>query len=204
MKRRLFTLLSALSLLLFLAVCALWLRERRAGDDLMIVHTRGEGPPWRRVLVQGWHSGGGLRIILQVERTTVASPPPSELPHPPPGRTPFGSPGWFINRNEYSAEPYPYDPFLADGFTWRGFQWSAVDRASPESSQWSRSLTMPTWFACLVLAALPASRAGLAFLRRRRAARARASGICPSCSYDLRATPERCPECGRVSAKAGS
>ena len=54
------------------------------------------------------------------------------------------------------------------------------------------------WFAaCLVL---PASSclavAGRHLLRRGRVER----GLCPACGYDLRASPERCPECGLVSA----
>jgi hypothetical protein len=58
---------------------------------------------------------------------------------------------------------------------------------------------MPAWFLALFTLALPTARA----VRHLRALSLRDSGLCPSCSYDLRATPDRCPECGRGAADIG-
>ena len=51
-------------------------------------------------------------------------------------------------------------------------------------------LVAPHWFVTLVLGAAPVAAAARAVLRRRRVA----PGRCPTCGYDLRAPPDRCPE----------
>ena len=53
-----------------------------------------------------------------------------------------------------------------------------------------RELRVPLWLLVLITGVAP----GVYVFRRLRAPSPR--GTCPRCGYDLRATPERCPECG--------
>jgi hypothetical protein len=62
----------------------------------------------------------------------------------------------------------------------------------------ARQIVVPWWFlfTCLSLAPAHAARA---WWRRTRSV---PPGVCRECGYDLRATPERCPECGAARTTA--
>ena len=84
--------------------------------------------------------------------------------------------------------------FLRTNAAWNvaGFSYTgAVDKDLPVSV-----LITPSWSLALLLGVLP----GMLLLRsRRRRVRLR-ENLSPSCGYDLRATPDRCPECGTIAA----
>lgn len=64
---------------------------------------------------------------------------------------------------------------------------------------WMRRAVLPYWSVVLPMAAWPTATAiGVIFRRGRRslARRRYRQGHCPACGYDLRATPDCCPECG--------
>ena len=56
--------------------------------------------------------------------------------------------------------------------------------------------SFPLWGLAVVFAILPMLQINRWWRRRRR----RVRGLCARCGYDLRATPERCPECGAMVA----
>ena len=60
-------------------------------------------------------------------------------------------------------------------------------------------VTVPLWFIATAAAGLPLVR-GAALLRNRRRT---GHGLCPDCGYDLRATPDTCPECGAADSVGG-
>ena len=65
-------------------------------------------------------------------------------------------------------------------------------RLSSTGLYWA--ISIPFWLPMLITVAIPLWVAAGQWRRRRRAG----AGLCPMCGYDLRATPDRCPECGTI------
>jgi hypothetical protein len=101
---------------------------------------------------------------------------------------------------EWLTGPAQHDPPL-QFFDWHGFGLGAK-RTVYETDDYVETRTyagarVPHWFAATVLALLPARW----IISRRRGGKKAAFALCRRCGYDLRATPDRCPECGTPAAK---
>ena len=188
MKRRLFNLAAAVSLGMMLAVVALWVRSYTWYDDVGIA-TTSKATSYRRDRYHRLVSNlGGLTWNTTTYEWASAkaienTPLPEGLrywhdasPAQPGADSAFGQfLGFHIMRDGYT----PPDPDTIYSFR-------------------SVSVRAPMWFPLSFVATLPAMRFIVFLLRRR--GRSRALGLCPACGYDLRATPDRCPECGMAVA----
>ena len=78
---------------------------------------------------------------------------------------------------------------------WAGFEYGRGEFIDGRFRYATAQVRVPLWFVALLAAPLPAWR-GRTLARKRTASRRSSQGLCVQCGYDVRATPDRCPECG--------
>lgn len=178
--RRIFIVCSVLSLLMCAAVAVLWARSYAYSDRLTS------------------HRADGYRSIRAVQGQVVVA---IDLGFPP---APGQSPSWDYKREQLGLVDL-FDPvyFLCYNagetiVTWShaGFQWYKRDRNNGVTM--TRGAT-PMWSLFAATAALPLA-FSVSLTSPFRSRRRRRAGLCATCGYDLRATPDRCPECGSATA----
>ena len=69
--------------------------------------------------------------------------------------------------------------------------------SSTVGQSYLKDLYVPYWLLTTLTLILPTF-CTIRWLRHRSTAHRQHAGLCPTCGYDLRATPNRCPECGTI------
>jgi hypothetical protein len=172
-RRRLFTVLSSVSLLLCVATVLFWVRSVFVAEQFA----------WSSATsIIGFNSQEQVLWFYHGARYERSIDPN----------------GFFHRRAEPASETIPPTDRFDDGVGLGRFQ----------SMAWGvdfRGFVTPAWLLCLVFLLLPFARQLFRFAlyvrRSSRKAQHRRYGLCQVCGYDLRATPDRCPECGAIPAK---
>lgn len=172
--------MAGVSLLLSIGVAALWFRSHMYSDAVRWCNAGG----WREA-----YSNRGYFVIKVMlgdySQSTQQFQPPTYL------REDLSqlSPPHSVKPQEIGGEP---DDAYAE-WKWGGFAW--YERRNARLSTLAGSAVIPFWSLSL-LAAVPVLAWAITY--RRRARRPRFQGLCLTCGYDLRESPDRCPECGTV------
>jgi hypothetical protein len=166
-KRRLFNVLAAVSLVLCVSAVFLWISSYRYG-------ARAERITPQRGMAVGTFVGG---FYLASWPNPIVSQT----------RLTFSTCRWDVPYR--SADGMSVIVSSPPDVSWRKLGFGVV------SDTVGRSVFVPFWFVACVLAVPPvvAARRSIRLRRRRR------HDQCAKCGYDMRATPERCPECGTAA-----
>lgn len=187
MRQILFTFLSGLSLLLCVATLILLLRSCIVSEH--IAHADPSGAAWvvrssigviyldhrsRWDYERGWSWGRRLNSRGGGARHEYQVPDRGFR---------------FLGFGVFAGTAYSWPAYLYPGVP------MPVNRTDP---RWGRdqyvAISFPHWLAVLIFGILPFRW----YRQLRRGQRNAATGRCGVCGYDLRATPDRCPECGTV------
>jgi hypothetical protein len=182
-RRRLFNLAAAVSLVLCVATVALAVASAYYGFSLYRVSTRTTSP---QAFIFGVTVLDADYGRIRLYHTTVNL---HEIRHD-------WTDGvrWELKR----SDPVPWGA----GSGWRAFLLRGESDQGAGTS--ALDVVVPLWCLVVIFAVLPAVR--IAQWRKARTMRKRREmECCPTCGYDLRATPDRCPECGTaVTPRVGA
>lgn len=212
--RRLFKFAATVSATLFVGAAVLWARNYRHSDfvhltistpTLLPITSEAQREAQEQVRqTQGWAGVYTSRYIATaaakghwyfLEGRDAESV--RDVSRPPP-RFRYGSdssgfllPDASITALERSGLP----GFTISHKNWAGFSFLHLKFGAYSDT---RRVGVPMWAACALLLAMPTVWAWHWFRSQRGLRR----GLCANCGYDLRATPDRCPECGAMVSSA--
>jgi hypothetical protein len=183
LRRWLLNLLTTGSLVLCVASCVLWLRSYWVWEALNVYDERGDSSLW--VSTQWSLLCRDGRLSWDMSQYTDPDPAAIAKRMPNRGRR------WFFPRNEASHDSAGW---------WQRHRFEAEwrhDHTLPPhpTKSFLGWIAVPFWAIVPAFAIAPFNRVR----RYRRRRRRQDATLCTSCGYDLRATPDRCPECGVAS-----
>jgi len=199
-KQRLFTLLSSLSMLMCVGICSLWLRSYSMADSVSATSKQNfvrfnletYVVRFRSLRATTWRGSAELSDDISTWPMSLqgsgSAGGQAGAPLPTPGyefkRTSNRFDGRLNLQPQRSWTPIAVT-FAEDKLQLGGATHRAV------------AVRFYLWPVALVGMILAIAWLSTAWHRRR----LRALGYCKQCGYDLRATPDRCPECGAVAEK---
>jgi hypothetical protein len=185
MKRRFLNILCLLLLLACISLAVFWVRSLKGPEYFHVRIYRDEGESVRQTWWQLISSSGGIQVTYKTS-TLLKNPKIAEFT-----REPDSNPD--VRWVWLPHEDHHYPTFVQRGGLWNklGFELHKYEQRGPASTFIS-AITFPYWLPLMALACSPSFRlVGLVRKHRRKTL-----NKCVTCGYDLRATPDRCPECG--------